>query len=121
MLKPDVRAFLASPHVARLSVVDSSGYPHTVPLWYAVDGDDIVMISVRNTRKVDFVRANPKASICIGGGEGAGTEIAAGYLLKGDCRAEEDDDRGQDGDEASAHGSSQGMSTYSRSRPPGYQ
>ncbi len=91
MLKPEVRAFLESPHVARLSVVDRNGYPHTVPLWYAVDGDDIVMISDRNTKKVDFIEANSKASICIGGGEGANSDVAAGYLFKGDCTAEEDD------------------------------
>ena len=90
MLQADVRSFLESPHVARLSVIDSNGYPHTVPLWYAVDGDDIVMISDRNTRKVDFLAANPKASICIGGGEGAGSEVGAGYLFKGDCKEEED-------------------------------
>ena len=90
MLKAAARSFLELPHVARLSVVDPNGYPHTVPLWYAVDGDDIVMISDRDTRKVDFVDANPKASICIGGGEGAGSEVAAGYLFKGHCRAEED-------------------------------
>ena len=92
MLKPLVRSFLESPYVARLSVIDPNGYPHTVPLWYAVDGDDIVMISDRNTRKVDFVGRNPKASICIGGGEGADGEVAAGYLFKGDCTIEEDVD-----------------------------
>jgi len=90
MLKPEIRSFLDAPHVARLSVVDSNGYPHTVPLWYAVDGDDIVMISDRNTRKVDFVAKNPKASICIGGGEGANNAVAAGFLFKGECTAEED-------------------------------
>jgi len=92
MLKPEVRTFLESPHVARLSVIDRNGFPHTVPLWYAVDGDDIVMISDRNTRKVDFVKANSKASICIGGGEGTNSEVAAGYLFKGNCAAEEDAD-----------------------------
>jgi hypothetical protein len=91
MLKPAVRAFLEGPHVARLSVIDSNGYPHTVPLWYGVDGDDIVMISDRNTRKVDFIESNSKASICIGGGEGANSEVAAGYLFKGACTAEEDE------------------------------
>jgi len=73
-------------------VIDRNGFPHTVPLWYAVDGDDIVMISDRNTRKVDFVKANSKASICIGGGEGTNSEVAAGYLFKGNCAAEEDAD-----------------------------
>ena len=90
MLKPEVRALLEQPLIARLSVVDSHGYPHTVPLWYAVDGDDIVMISDRNTRKVEFLGANPKASMCIGGGEAAGGAIDAGYLFKGQCTAEED-------------------------------
>ena len=90
MFKPEVRELLESPLVARLSVVDANGYPHTVPLWYAVDGDDIVMISDRKTRKVDFLAANPKASICIGGGEGAEGEAGAGYLFKGECTTEED-------------------------------
>ena len=91
MLKPEVRTLLESPIVARLSVVDSNGYPHTVPLWYAVDGDDIVMISDRKTRKVDFLGANRKASICIGGGEAADGEAGPGYLFKGECTTEEDE------------------------------
>jgi hypothetical protein len=90
MLKPEVRSLLERPLVARLSVVDTNGYPHTVPLWYAVDGDDIVMISDRNTRKVALLGSNPRASVCIGGGEAAGEAIDAGYLLKGECTAEED-------------------------------
>lgn len=90
MIKPEVRSLLESPLVARLSVVDPKGYPHTVPLWYAVDGDDIVMISDRKTRKVDFLGANTKASICIGGGEAADGQAGAGYLFKGECTTEED-------------------------------
>jgi hypothetical protein len=91
MLKPEVRMLLDSPLVARLSVIDANGYPHTVPLWYAVDGDDIVMISDRNTRKVDFLGSNPKASVCIGGGEAGNGEAGPGYLFKGDCTTEEDE------------------------------
>jgi hypothetical protein len=90
MFKPAVRTLLESPLVARLSVVDQDGYPHTVPLWFAVDGDDIVMISDRKTRKVDFLGSNRKASICIGGGEAADGEAGPGYLFKGECTTEED-------------------------------
>jgi hypothetical protein len=90
MFNPEVRTLLESALVARLSVVDPNGYPHTVPLWFAVDGDDIVMISDRNTRKVDFLAVNSKASICIGGGEVADGEDGAGYLFKGECTTEED-------------------------------
>ena len=90
MFKPEVRSLLESPLIARLSVIDRNGYPHTVPLWFDVDGDDIVIISDRNTRKVDFLRANAKASICIGGGEAADGEVGPGYLFKGTCTTEED-------------------------------
>ncbi len=88
--KPEVRAVLDCPLIARLSVIDQNGYPHTVPLWFDVDGGDIVMISDRNTRKVDFLGANSKASICIGGGDATAGEIGPGYLLKGECTTEED-------------------------------
>jgi Pyridoxamine 5'-phosphate oxidase len=88
--KPEIQSVLDSPLIARLSVVDRNGYPHTVPLWFDVDGGDIVMISDRNTRKVDFLGSNAKASICIGGGEVTDGEVGPGYLFKGECRPEED-------------------------------
>lgn len=90
MFEPEVRSLLNSALVARLSVIDRSGYPHTVPLWFDVHGNDIVMISDRNTRKVEFLKSNSKASICIGGGEGADGEAGPGYLFKGECTTEED-------------------------------
>ena len=89
-IEPEVRSLLESPLIARLSVIDRGGYPHTVPLWFDVDGDDIVMISDRNTRKVNFLGANAKASICIGGGEAVDGEVGPGYLFKGTCTTEED-------------------------------
>ena len=92
MFNPAIREVLKSPLIARLSVVDPEGYPHTVPLWFDLDGDDVVIISHRKTRKVDCIRANPKASICIGGGEIQPGKISPGYLLKGLCSLEEDPD-----------------------------
>ncbi|MCZ7611766.1 MAG: pyridoxamine 5'-phosphate oxidase family protein [Ignavibacterium sp.] len=49
------RTLLDKPLIARLSVVDPDGYPHTVPVWFMRDGDDLVFISVRSTRKVSYV------------------------------------------------------------------
>lgn len=90
MLTTEVRKLLEAPLIARLSVVDADGYPHTVPLWYALDGEDIVMISPRETKKVAHLTANPKACLCIGGGETAQGRIGPGYLFKGECTSEED-------------------------------
>ena len=88
MFTDTVREFLQKPLVARLSTIDPAGYPHTVPVWFMLAGDDIVVISVSNTRKVGHIRANPKGAIAIGGDPGDG----AGYLIKGDLSIETDPD-----------------------------
>ncbi|MDZ4768346.1 MAG: pyridoxamine 5'-phosphate oxidase family protein [Chloroflexota bacterium] len=90
MLTSEQRDLLRIPLIARLSVNDPNGYPHTVPLWFDLDGDDLVIITDRNTRKVDYLNADPKASICIGGGEIASGEIGAGWLFKGEGVVQED-------------------------------
>jgi hypothetical protein len=90
VLSPDVLEVLQKPLIARLSVIDANGYPHTVPLWFDVDGDDIVIISDRNSRKVDYLMREPRASLSVGGDAGPDGVIARGYLLKGNAYAEED-------------------------------
>ena len=57
-----------------------------VPVWFDVDGDDIVFISARDTAKVRYIQANPKGAVTIGG-DGSDGE---GYLLKGQASVEED-------------------------------
>jgi general stress protein 26 len=82
----EVRQFLQQPRIARLSTIDTNGYPHTVPLWFDVEGDDIIIISDRNTRKVDQIARNPKGAVQIGGD----TDDSAGYMFKGELAVEPD-------------------------------
>jgi general stress protein 26 len=86
MLTDAQREFLQKPLVARMSTIDKEGYPHTVPVWHMVDGDDLVVFGVLKTAKVGHIRANMKGNLCIGG-DPSGTE---GYLLKGDWSIEPD-------------------------------
>jgi nitroimidazol reductase NimA-like FMN-containing flavoprotein (pyridoxamine 5'-phosphate oxidase superfamily) len=78
MISDSIREFLQKPLIARMSTIDPTGYPHTVPVRFALGGDDIVIISVRGTRKVDHILANPKGAVTIGGDPDDG----AGYLIK---------------------------------------
>jgi general stress protein 26 len=71
-----------------MSTLDPDGYPHTVPVWFRLDEDDLVVISVSSTRKVGHIRANPKGAIAIGGDPADG----GGYLIKGDFSIEADPD-----------------------------
>jgi general stress protein 26 len=92
VLSPELLEVLRKPLIARLSVIDANGFPHTVPLWFDVDGDDIVIISDRNSRKVDYLANNPKAAVSVGGDPGPDGVIGRGFLLKGIASAEEDPD-----------------------------
>ena len=84
MFTEEVRAVLDKPLIARMSVIDPDGYPHTVPVWFGVEGDDLIIISVRDTRKVDYLQVNSKGAVTIGGDDGAG------YLFKGTFTIEPD-------------------------------
>lgn len=86
MLTDSVREFLKKPLLARISTIDPNGYPHTVPVWFDVDGEDIIFISVRDTAKIGYIQANPKGAVTIGGDTGDG----GGYLVKGTMTVEED-------------------------------
>jgi predicted pyridoxine 5'-phosphate oxidase superfamily flavin-nucleotide-binding protein len=81
-----IREFLQKPLVARMSTLDPDGYPSTVPVWFMLDGDDTVVISVSSTRKVGHIKANPKGAIAIGGDPADG----GGYLIKGEFSIEAD-------------------------------
>ncbi len=82
----EIRRFLQKPRIARLSTLDKDGYPHTVPVWFDMDGDDIVVISVRDTLKIRHIQANSKGAVSIGGQ----SEDDGGYLIKGNLSIEED-------------------------------
>jgi hypothetical protein len=72
-----------------MSVIDPNGYPHTVPVWFGMDGDDIMVITFRKTRKNDYLLKNPKGNISIGGDPAD----SPGYMIKGNFTLEEDPDQ----------------------------
>lgn len=86
MFNEKQRALLAKPLIARMATIDAQGYPHVVPVWFMLDGDDVVVFSYAKTRKVAQARANARGALTVGG-DPAGTE---GYLLKGDWVVEAD-------------------------------
>ncbi len=89
VLNDTVRALLQQPVIVRMSVIDPNGYPHTVPVWFGMDGDDIMVITFRKTRKNDYLLKNPKGNISIGGDPAD----SPGYLIKGNFTLEEDPDQ----------------------------
>lgn len=48
-----------------LAVDGDDGYPYAVPLSYAFDGEKIYFHCARSGHKLDALRRNPKASLCV--------------------------------------------------------
>jgi PPOX class probable F420-dependent enzyme len=82
----EIRAHLSQPVIGRFSTVTADGYPHTVPVWFLLDGDDLLVFAVANTQKVKNARANHRANLAIGG-DPVGTPC---YLIEGDVSVEAD-------------------------------
>jgi hypothetical protein len=86
ILIENIRTFLETPRIAYLSTINLKGYPHTVPVWFAMDGDDLIFSATRGRARVKYLQANPKGAVAIGGNLGE-TE---GYLIQGIITIEED-------------------------------
>jgi hypothetical protein len=66
-LDDTLRAFLQQRQIARVTTIGPDGYPHTVPVWYMLDGDDIIICTGPGSRKVKNIQVNPKGAAVIGG------------------------------------------------------
>jgi predicted pyridoxine 5'-phosphate oxidase superfamily flavin-nucleotide-binding protein len=95
MLDDSIREFLKLPLIARVSTIDPDGYPHTVPIWFILDGDDIVIATGHESRKIRNIRANPKGAVAIGGEpeDNRHIDYEQGYLFQGDFTIEDDPDQ----------------------------
>ena len=50
---------------AKLAVVRKNGAPHVVPVWFVLDGDDIVLTTSRLTVKGKAMLRDPRVAICV--------------------------------------------------------
>jgi PPOX class probable F420-dependent enzyme len=60
------RAFLlASPRTAKVATVRPDGRPHIAPVWFDLDGDDLVFTTWHTTVKAHDLRRDPRISLCV--------------------------------------------------------
>jgi len=62
----EARAFLlSSPHTAALATVRADGRPHVAPVWFDLDGDDILFTTGKSTVKGENIQRDPRVSLCV--------------------------------------------------------
>lgn len=66
MTKDEARAFLlARPRTAKLATVRVDGRPHIAPVWFDLDGDELVFTTWHATVKAANLRRHPRVSLCV--------------------------------------------------------
>jgi general stress protein 26 len=82
------RELLQKPVIVRVNTLTPEGYPHSVPVWFLLDDDDLIVFSDRSARKIKNVQDNPKGSFAYGG-DPVGSPC---LLVVGDWSIEDDPD-----------------------------
>ena len=63
---PDrIREFLAAPRYATISTVNPDGSPHQATVWYAIDGDDVLVNSRVERRWPTNLARDPRLSLAV--------------------------------------------------------
>jgi PPOX class probable F420-dependent enzyme len=66
MTRDEAIRFLAEgTRTGRFATASPSGSPHVAPVWFVVDGDDLVFTTGRDTIKGRHLRANPRGALTV--------------------------------------------------------
>jgi len=50
---------------AKLAVTRADGRPHVTPIWFVLDGDDVVLTTHATSAKARALRREPRAALCV--------------------------------------------------------
>jgi PPOX class probable F420-dependent enzyme len=66
MSRDEWRAFLSEgTRTGMLATVRRDGRPHVVPIWFVLDGDDLVFTTASTTVKAHAMRRDPRVCLCV--------------------------------------------------------
>jgi len=66
MTNAEYKAFmLEGTKTGKLATVRTNGRPHVVPIWFTLDGDDILFMTMRSSVKTKNMLHNPRVAISV--------------------------------------------------------
>jgi PPOX class probable F420-dependent enzyme len=86
-----VRAFLGEPHYAVIATINESGVPQLTAIWYALQGDEVLMNTAAGRLKHRNLLRDPRLSICVVDGERYVTLYGRATLMDDRAQAQADD------------------------------
>jgi PPOX class probable F420-dependent enzyme len=88
MTDEEIRAFLGERVVMQCATVGPRGLPHLVPLWYVVDGTELIGWTYAKSQKAKNLERDPRATL--GLEDGIRYEELRGVMFECDVRLERD-------------------------------
>jgi PPOX class probable F420-dependent enzyme len=87
----EVGAFLAEERTVICATIGRDGFPHLMPLWYVIRGEELWAWTFAKSQKVRNLERDPRATLQVE----AGTEYQElrGVMLKTDVTIHRDDER----------------------------
>ena len=65
-LTDEVRAFLLEgTRTGKLGTLMPNGWPHVMPIWFVLDGEEVVFSTGRDTVKGRYIRRDGRVSLCV--------------------------------------------------------
>lgn len=66
MSPEEYRTFLIErPRTASLATIRADGRPHVAPIWFELDGDDLIFTTWHTSVKGQNLRRDPRVSLCV--------------------------------------------------------
>lgn len=66
MTKAEIRSFLTDTvRTGKLATVRADGRPHVAPIWFVLDGDDLIFNTWHTSVKAKNMQHNPRVSLCV--------------------------------------------------------
>lgn len=66
MSPEEYRTFLIErPRTASLATIRADGRPHVAPIWFELDGDDLIFTTWHTSIKGQNLRRDPRVSLCV--------------------------------------------------------
>ena len=81
MTPAELQAFLEEEQILQVATIGPDGSPHLVPMWYVMEGNQIVFRSFSKSQKIANLRRDPRLTVLVERGA-AYTELQ-GVMIRG--------------------------------------
>jgi PPOX class probable F420-dependent enzyme len=90
MTREEMHGFLTANRILEVATIGADGWPHLAPMWYVMDGPNVVFRSFTKSQKIVNLHRDPNLTVLVETGD-AYSQLR-GVMIKGTARLVSDQD-----------------------------